>query len=142
MQGSNDHDPGVREPLGVYWYEPLKSNDAKAGNVMWVKHVIDYSTRTGGGMQIAPHANLNDGKLDLCVVGAMSVLKLFFLFPTIYLGRHLGLEEVEYTQAGRVRIETEYPIDVWADGEHVSKTPVSFAISPKALKVLTRAPVR
>jgi len=95
----------------------------------------------GGGMQIAPHAKLDDGKLDLCLVGAMSVLKLFCLFPTIYLGRHLGLKEAAYTQAGRVRIETEHPVDVWADGEYISKTPVSIAICPNALKVLTPAPV-
>jgi diacylglycerol kinase (ATP) len=94
----------------------------------------------GGGMQIAPHAKLDDGKLDLCVVNAMSVLKLFCLFPTVYWGRHLGFEEVEYTQTPQVRIEAEYPIDVWADGEYISQTPVSIGISQKALKVLTCAP--
>jgi diacylglycerol kinase (ATP) len=90
---------------------------------------------------LATVANMDDGKLDLCLVGAMSVLKLFCLFPTIYLGRHLGLKEAAYTQAGRVRIETEHPVDVWADGEYISKTPVSIAICPNALKVLTPAPV-
>jgi diacylglycerol kinase (ATP) len=73
-------------------------------------------------------------------VGAMSVLKLFGLFPAVYFGRHLGFKEVEYTQTSNVRIETETPIDVWADGEYVCKTPVSFGISPKSLKVLTPAP--
>ena len=63
----NGHDPGVREPLGIYWYEPLKVDDAKNGNVAWVKHVIDYSTRTGGGMQI-PVADFDgDGDLDFAV---------------------------------------------------------------------------
>jgi diacylglycerol kinase (ATP) len=94
----------------------------------------------GGAMQIAPHAKLDDGKLDLCVVNAMSVLKLFCLFPTVYWGRHLGFEEIEYTQTPQVRIEAEYPIDVWADGEYISQTPVSIGISQKALKVLTCAP--
>jgi diacylglycerol kinase (ATP) len=95
----------------------------------------------GGGMQIAPYANLDDGKLDLCVVSAMSVLKLFCLFPTVYMGRHLGFEEVEYSQTPEVRIEAEYPIDVWADGEYISQTPVDVGISQKALKVLTCSPL-
>jgi len=73
---AHDHDPGVREPLGVYWYEPLKSTDAKAGNVMWVKHVIDYSTRTGGGMQIAVADIDGDGHPDFAV-GGKSGLYLF-----------------------------------------------------------------
>jgi FG-GAP-like repeat len=73
---AHDHDPGVREPLGVYWYEPLKVDDPKNGNVSWVKHVIDYSTRTGGGMQI-PAADIDgDGHLDFAV-GGKSGLYLF-----------------------------------------------------------------
>jgi diacylglycerol kinase (ATP) len=95
----------------------------------------------GGGMKIAPHANLSDGKLDLCIVRGMNVFKLFCLFPTVYFGRHLGFKEVEYSQTDSVRIETESPIDVYADGEFVCKTPVTFGIARGALQVLTSAPI-
>jgi diacylglycerol kinase (ATP) len=91
----------------------------------------------GGGMKIAPRAKLTDGKLDLCVVSAMSTFKLFCLFPTVYFGKHLGFEEVEYLQTDALRVETEYPIDVYADGEYVCKTPVSFGVAPGALQVIT-----
>jgi diacylglycerol kinase (ATP) len=90
----------------------------------------------GGGMKIAPHAQLDDGKLDLCVVRDMNVFKLFCLFPTVYFGRHLGFREVEYEQTQRARVETEYPFDVYADGELVCQTPVEFGLAPKALKVI------
>jgi hypothetical protein len=73
---AHDHDPGAREALGVYWYEPVKVEDPKSGNIAWVKHVIDYSTRTGGGMQI-PVADIDgDGHLDFAV-GGKSGLYLF-----------------------------------------------------------------
>jgi FG-GAP-like repeat len=63
---AHDHDPGAREPLGVYWYEFRKGED---GKVVWIKHVVDYSTRTGGGMQI-PVADLDgDGDLDFVTAG-------------------------------------------------------------------------
>jgi diacylglycerol kinase family enzyme len=91
----------------------------------------------GGGMKIAPNAKLDDGKLDLCVVRGMNPFKLFCLFPTVYLGRHLGFEEVEYEQTDCVRIETEIPLDVYADGEYVCKTPVEFSVVRSALKVIT-----
>jgi hypothetical protein len=62
----NGHDPGEREPLGVYWYESIKQED---GKLDWVRHTIEYSTRTGGGMQI-PVADLDgDGDLDFAVAG-------------------------------------------------------------------------
>jgi hypothetical protein len=63
----NGHDPGEREPLGVYWYERLIQQRTK--QVEWVKHVIDYGGRTGGGMQI-PVADIDhDGDLDFVVAG-------------------------------------------------------------------------
>jgi len=91
----------------------------------------------GGGMKIAPNARLDDGQLDLCVVSAMNVFKLFCLFPTVYLGRHLCFREVEYSQTPAVRIETEFPFDIYADGEYVCQTPVEFGVVPRALKVLS-----
>ncbi len=70
----NGHDPGAREPLGVYWYERLIHPDTH--EIEWVKHVIDYGGRTGGGLQI-PVADMNgNGALDF-VVGGKSGLFLF-----------------------------------------------------------------
>ncbi len=91
----------------------------------------------GGGMRVAPHAKLDDGLLDICVVGAVNALKLFSVFPTVYAGRHLGIREVEYFQAARVRVETEEALDVYADGEYVCQTPIEVSIEPTALKVVT-----
>lgn len=90
----------------------------------------------GGGMKIAPHAKFDDGTLDVCIVRAMSPLKMFCLFPTVYFGGHLGFREVEYAQAERVRVETEYPLDVYADGEYVCRTPVEFCVARNALRVI------
>ena len=102
---------------------------------------IANASAYGGGMKIAPQAKLADGKLELCVVRAMHVLKLFCLFPTVYFGKHLGFKEVEYSQVDSVRVETEHPMDVYADGEYVCQTPVQFGIAPGALTVLTGAAV-
>ena len=90
----------------------------------------------GHGMKIAPGAKMDDGLLDVCVVGGIDPFKLFCMFPTIYGGRHLNVKEVEYFQAARVRIETEHPLDVYADGEFVCKTPVEIGVEPAALKVV------
>jgi diacylglycerol kinase (ATP) len=90
----------------------------------------------GGGIKIAPRANLDDGKLDLCVVKAMTRFELFRLFPTVYSGRHISLDKVEYAQTCSARIETESASAVYADGEYVCQTPVEFTVAPKVLQVI------
>jgi len=90
----------------------------------------------GGGMKIAPQAQIDDGKLDICIVRAMGRFKLFCLFPTVFFGEHLGFREVEYAQTATARLETESPLDVYADGEYVCQTPVEFSVARNALKVV------
>jgi diacylglycerol kinase (ATP) len=91
----------------------------------------------GGGMKIAPRAKMDDGLLDVCLVGGVVPFKLFCMFPTVYAGRHLNIKEVEYFQAPRARVETEYPLDVYADGEYVCRTPVEVSVQRAALRVIT-----
>jgi|SRR5882672_2252384 len=90
----------------------------------------------GGGMKIAPHARTDDGQLDVCVIGGIGPIKLACMFPTVYFGRHLSIRDVDYFQAARLRVETETPLDVYADGEFVCQTPVEVSVEPGALKVL------
>ena len=91
----------------------------------------------GGGMRIAPRAKMDDGQLDICVIAGIHPFKLACLFPTVYFGRHIAIREVEYFQATGVRVETEEPIDVYADGEFVCRTPVEIRVQAAALKLLT-----
>ncbi|MCU1238154.1 MAG: repeat protein [Candidatus Solibacter sp.] len=69
----NGKDPGEREPLGVYWYEHYKNSN---GALEWAKHVIDYSSRTGGGMQVTV-TKLDTHPAPDIVVGGKSGLYLF-----------------------------------------------------------------
>lgn len=90
----------------------------------------------GGGMRIAPRAALEDSLLDMCIVGKLPKFKLLALFPTVYMGRHLGIKQVEYFQVKGIRIHTPSPIDVYADGEYVCQTPVQVTAVPHALTVI------
>jgi diacylglycerol kinase (ATP) len=96
----------------------------------------------GGGMQIAPHARLDDGLLDICVVSDIDRFKLFCLFPTVYFGRHLSTPHVEYFQTAHLRVETEKPLAVYADGEYVCETPVEVGVERLALRVIVPSPGR
>ncbi|MBZ5684430.1 MAG: hypothetical protein LAP86_05285 [Acidobacteriia bacterium] len=93
----------------------------------------------GGGMKVAPRAKMDDGLLDVCIVGAVRPLRLLRLFPTVYSGNHLKVREVEYFPASRLRVETEDPMDVYADGEFVCRTPIEVSVRRGALKVIVPA---
>ncbi|HXJ91016.1 MAG TPA: diacylglycerol kinase family protein [Candidatus Binatia bacterium] len=93
----------------------------------------------GGGMKVAPQAKMDDGLLDICEVGAVAPLRLFRLFPSVYSGRHLKIPEVEYFHASLLQVETATPMDVYADGEYVCRTPMRVSVQKSALKVI--APV-
>jgi hypothetical protein len=69
----NGRDPGEREPLGVYWYEHFKT---PAGGIEWVKHIIDYGSRAGGGMQVTVASVEGKGYPEV-IVGGKSGLFLF-----------------------------------------------------------------
>ncbi|HEY6270379.1 MAG TPA: diacylglycerol kinase family protein [Terriglobales bacterium] len=92
--------------------------------------------RYGRGMKIAPRAQLDDGLLDVCLVGAMSKLKLLAAIPTVFFGAHLSIRQVEYFQAAEVRIDAERPLEIYADGEFACHTPVTIRLLPKALRVI------
>jgi len=68
----NGSDPGEKEPLGMYWYEFRKGATAPE----WIRHVIDYGGRMGGGMQIPVVDVDGDGDLDVVCAGKSG---LFFV---------------------------------------------------------------
>jgi diacylglycerol kinase (ATP) len=90
----------------------------------------------GDGMRIAPEADFADGKLDICQISAMNPFKLFCMFPSVYSGHHLLSPKVEYSKAERVAVETETPLEIYADGEFVCKTPVEISVAAGALRVI------
>jgi len=90
----------------------------------------------GDGMRIAPNALFDDGLLDICVISDLNKFKLLCLFPTVYFGKHLQMPEVEYFRSDRLRLETEKPFPVYADGEYVCETPIDVSVAKAALKVI------
>lgn len=91
----------------------------------------------GHGIRITPRAQLDDGKLDVCAVSHLSKMRLLRVFPSVYFGHHLALPQVNYFQTEKLRIDTETPLDVYADGEYVCRTPIEVSVARQILKVVT-----
>lgn len=89
----------------------------------------------GGGMLICPNANHSDGLLDITMVRAGSRSRLIRLFPTVFKGTHIDLDEVITDRARIVRVESP-GINAYADGDYVCPLPVEISAVPAALKIL------
>jgi diacylglycerol kinase (ATP) len=100
---------------------------------------VGNAHRYGQGIKIAPRAVLDDGLLDVCLVGAMNKLKLLACIPTVFFGAHLGIREVEYFQAPEIRLDANPPLEIYADGEYACLTPATARLLPRALRVIIPA---
>ena len=92
----------------------------------------------GGGMLICPGADHADGLLDVTMVHSGSRTKLIRLFPTVFKGTHVLLDEVSTRRAKSIRVECR-GINAYADGDYVAPLPVTVSAVPGALQIL-RAP--
>lgn len=92
----------------------------------------------GGGMQICPEARLDDGLLDLCVVGDLSRLAALRELPGLYHGAHVDHPAVSFHPFRRLRIEGGHaPLHL--DGEPFGALPVEVEVEPGALLVAVAA---
>jgi diacylglycerol kinase (ATP) len=93
----------------------------------------------GGGMLICPNADHADGKLDVTMVHSASRARLVRLFPTVFRGTHVDLDEVSTARAQSVRVECP-GINAYADGEFACPLPVEVSAVPGALRILRPSP--
>jgi diacylglycerol kinase (ATP) len=89
----------------------------------------------GGGMLICPDADPTDGLLDATMVQSASRIKLIRLFPTVFKGTHVDLDEVRTARAKVITVDSP-AINAYADGEFVCPLPVEVSAVPGALKIL------
>jgi diacylglycerol kinase family enzyme len=89
----------------------------------------------GGGMQICPDAEPDDGVFDVLTIGDVTKRDLVLTMPKIYRGTHLPHPKAELLRGRVVSIESEAPIPVELDGEQPGTTPVRLELLPSALRL-------
>lgn len=100
---------------------------------------VANSKAFGGGMYIAPNAELDDGEFDIVAVGEVSRLRFVRSLPKVFKGTHVDEEEVRVFRAPHLELTASRPFPVYADGEHLTDLPTSLRVLPRALSVLVPA---
>ncbi|MCS6950851.1 MAG: diacylglycerol kinase family lipid kinase [bacterium] len=93
----------------------------------------------GGGMRIAPFAQVDDGWLDVCIVRAVHKLEFVRMFPRVFSGTHITHPHFLMYRAKQVHVESTHPVPVLIDGDVVGTTPVQFYLHPGAIEAILPA---
>jgi YegS/Rv2252/BmrU family lipid kinase len=90
----------------------------------------------GGGMMLAPDADLSDGELDVVTIGQVGKLRFLANLPKVFKGTHVEEDEVKVFRAKHLELTASRPFPVYADGEDLTELPVTLRVLPRALRVI------
>lgn len=96
--------------------------------------------RFAKGMRIAPGARVDDGLLDLCVIGNTSLIESVALLARVYRGTHVRQPKVRMAQVREVVIEQEGELPLQLDGEPTQADRVEVRCMPGAISIVTPRP--
>lgn len=112
----------------------IKINGLKySGKVLSI--VLANGKWFGGGLGIAPDADLTSGKLQVVILGKVGVLEYLRYLPRILLGKKINHKEVHYLTSSKIKVEGEC-LTAELDGEVFGAAPVCISIQPGILKIL------
>src|SRR5262249_32238352 len=94
----------------------------------------------GGGMKVAPDAELDDGVFDVIAFGDLGKGEIFLNSSRVYRGTHLSLDKVSVRRAKVIEAHPTAPgevVELDVDGETPGRLPARFTLLPRALDVVT-----
>lgn len=97
---------------------------------------IANASSYGGGMRVAPDADLEDGLFEICLIRELSRGAFLRAFPGVFSGKHVRHPAVSMFRGAKVRLECEPKLPVLVDGDILGLTPASFEILPRAIEVM------
>jgi YegS/Rv2252/BmrU family lipid kinase len=101
--------------------------------------IVANNKAYGGGMFVAPDAELDDGEFDVVTIAQVGKLRFLGNLPKVFKGTHVRNDEVSVVRAARLSISASRPFAVYADGEHLTDLPADLRVIPSALRVLVPA---
>jgi diacylglycerol kinase family enzyme len=110
-------------------------NGSQISTRAWLVAVTNGPTY-GGGMRICPRARTDDGLLNFCIIGDISLWRVFYYLPLVILGKHLALPEVYSGRAARIRLKTPGYYSFHMEGEVLQSSELEISLQPGALKVI------
>jgi diacylglycerol kinase family enzyme len=90
-------------------------------------------------MYALPHAQLDDGLLDVLVTTSSPKPKLFRLTMEAFTGSHVDDPALRFLRGRDVQVNADRPFEVYADGDPVAELPVRISVAERVLRVMVPA---
>ena len=113
--------------------------DGEAHDIYGWSVAIANSQAYGGGMYIAPNAQLDDGQFDVVTGSESSKLTFLRDIGKVFNGTHSQLPYVKTFRGRKIEVSADRPFEIYADGDPIGRLPATVSISPRSLKVLVPA---
>jgi diacylglycerol kinase (ATP) len=97
----------------------------------------------GGGMMMAPNAEVDDGVFDVVAMGDFHFGDLLRSGSRVYKGTHLTMDKVTHRRAKVVDaapLEPGAKVELDVDGENLGQLPARFEVVPQAIWMAAPAP--
>lgn len=94
----------------------------------------------GGGMNMAPDAVVDDGKLDVITIGEVGKFRFLLNLPRVFKGTHVEQEIVTSHQTTAIEIRASRPFTVFGDGDPLTELPATVKVIPSALEIIVPEP--
>jgi len=118
-------------------YETVLEIDDQPPETVAALAVTVANGRTcGGGLRVAPWADMEDGLADVTVVRFGTALELTGLAARLASGTILESPQAEHLRGRRVRLRSTPKMWFNVDGEIVTDEPLQFTVVPHALRVV------
>jgi YegS/Rv2252/BmrU family lipid kinase len=90
----------------------------------------------GSGMYLVPDARLDDGLLDVVLVGDVSKRRYLANLPKVFKGTHLDDPGLDLLRGRSVSFHADRPFTAYADGDPIADLPATVDVAPGTLRVL------
>jgi diacylglycerol kinase (ATP) len=125
----------------AYFREPLLELAAEIDGVRWTGKILFAAVANGSsygsGLRIAAGARMDDGWLDVVLVGEVRLLRLLKAIPIVLTSGDLrSFPEVQRFRCRKIRMQTDRVARVHGDGEALAESPAEFEVLPAALRIM------
>jgi len=110
--------------------------DGKIYKGVYTLIAIGNNKYYGGGVKALPDAEIDDGKLNICIIDSTTLVQKLMFLPKFSKGKHAGLKIVKLLEGKEISVVSHRKIPVSIDGEIILTNRFKAKIEEKSVNII------